>query len=225
VSDDLDVPSRAEAKELARLERAERREKMRLFAEENKYRRMVGTVSVLMQDQEAFDRWVVEKSGVSTFGADGEHVRYGSVEWGVVFESAEKGFLRWVCGQRAAGVLARELMGHYMLDEGLLGGYLAEKPERLEMYRRAQSWAMDGYVEDVVPLADEATPEDLGVKKWQGEARMKVAAMIDPERFGKKEGGLTGALDNLSAVLQGISERKQRIQQQAVLDATVVSEQ
>jgi hypothetical protein len=215
VGDVMTEIPREVAKELVRGERAERRRAMEVFRDEGRYRRLVGKVSTLLLDQRVFDEWVMEKG-------DGDVLaEYGTEGWNTAFARAVPGFMRWLCAQAANGVFAAEVCGHYMQDVGLLGAFLTEVPERLEQYRRAQAWVVDGYVMEVVPLADEATPETLGVDKWRVEARMKVAAMVDPERFGKKEAGLGASLDNLSAVLQGISERKQK----ALMDKSVVAEQ
>lgn len=192
--------NRAEVREMLRRERADRRAALGVFANENRRTRLAAKATALMKDQEGFDDWVCEKGGVYIHEKSRAELK----------ELNATPFMTWFCGQVASGVSPRELCAHYMQDDGLLGAFLAENGTRLEQYRRAQQWVADMMVSEVVPISDDATPETLGVDKWRGESRLKVAAMLDPERFGRKEGGLAAGLENLADVLTRISERKQK---------------
>lgn len=115
----------------------------------------------LMLDVAAFDDWVMEHGGAS-------------------------GFLRWFCAQIASGVAAKVLCEHYGMDDGLLGDFLTEVPERLERYRRAQIWLADGYVAEAVGIADEENP-DVVRDKLRVDTRLRVAAKYDRARFGDEK--------------------------------------
>jgi len=201
---------------MLRAERADRRASLAVFVAENRLNRLGAKAGVLMQDQQRFDEWVIEKGEVFTRAA------YGSEGWYAAKGEAAPRFMVWFAGQVASGVPAREICGHYMQDEGLLGAFLAEDATRVDMYQRALRWVADGYVADAVGIADDATMDGLGVAKLQIDTRLKVAEKLDPVRFGKQEGGLGGALENLADVLQRISERKRAPQTLDVTDAQVV---
>lgn len=123
--------------------------------------------SALMLDVERFDDWVAEQGG-------------------------DDGFMRWFCAQIAAGVPAKVLCQHYVVDDGLLGEYLTAEPSRMERYYRAQRWVADGFVAEAVGIADEDNP-DVVRDKLRVDTRLKVAGKLDRQRFGEeKQAGVPG---------------------------------
>lgn len=120
----------------------------------------------------------------------------------------EDAMMALFCAHMADRGDIEDFCAHYALDAGLLGAFVAEKPERMQWLHNALQWKAEVDVSRTVPLADGATVEDVKVVALQIKARMDRAALYAPERFGKKEGGLAGNLENLADVLTRISERK-----------------
>ena len=56
---------------------------------------------------------------------------------------------------------------------------------RWKEYLEVGRFTADAMVNECVPIADSATPETVGVARTQIEARLKVAARLDRERFGE----------------------------------------
>lgn len=104
-----------------------------------------------------------------------------------------EGFLFFLTAQVMSGVTLRVMCEHYGLEEGLLGAWLLAEPERMQRYVDAQRWVADGYVAEVVGIADEADPvEGVAKAKLQGEMRLKAAGLMDRRRFGMEKVGLSG---------------------------------
>lgn len=137
----------------------------------------------------------------------------------------EEGLMTLLCAHVAGGGSVEDFCGHYVIDAGLMGAFVSEKPERLERLHNALVWLAEVDVSRTVPLADEATLEDVKVRSLQIKTRMDRAALYSPARFGKKEEGLARGLENLADVLQRISERKRApVVLGAVSDVVVIKE-
>lgn len=105
----------------------------------------------------------------------------------------DEGFLRWLCGQVAARVSVTALCGWYAVNEGALGAWLAEVPERLAMYRRAQAWAAEGLVDQAL---DEAWDDGVDVvrSKLRVQTNLQVAGKYNRAMYGEeKQTGVTVA--------------------------------
>ena len=150
---------RNEARGAMVAERAARREAMSVVSEGRG--RLARRVSSVLLDTQIFEDWVEEKGGAEEF-------------------------MRWFCAQVAAGVTARILCDHYMQDEGLLGGFLAEKPERMEQYYRAQEWAAQGLVDEAYEEAWDDGP-DVVRSKLRVATNMQIAGKFHRARFGEEK--------------------------------------
>jgi hypothetical protein len=157
------------------------------------FKEMVGSVSgklkgrgeVVLLSLDVFDDWL------SGFGGD---------------EVAEF----FVMGQVASGVTLKDMCTHYVLDYGLMWGWMTERPGRMERYYAAQRGIADAMVSEVPGIAERATVEDVVVGKFQVDTALKVAAKWDKDRYGEKV-GLVAGLEDLAVVLQRISERRRSV--------------
>ncbi len=136
-------------------------------------------------------------------------------EWG-----GDEGAIFFVVAHVAEGVSLQTLCQHYCLDFGLLWAWLTADQERYERYDMALRGLADGYVGEVVDIADDGlndtyvdekgnTRVDTDIiqrSKLRVDARLKVAERYDRKRFGEAKSGLTVNLgaNSLLAVLSGM---------------------
>lgn len=81
--------------------------------------------------------------------------------------------------------------------------WLNEKPEFREQYARAREAQTEAMLEDVLMIADGATPEDVQVAKLRVEARKWAMSKLAPKKYGDKvtqeiSGTMTNQNINLS---------------------------
>lgn len=113
----------------------------------------------------------------------------------------EENLVFMLCAQVAGGVTLGEWCRHYDLNRGLVWAFLTERDEWYQRYLRALEGVADGYVGEVVGIADDE--EDVARGKLRVDARMKVAGMYSRKRFGDaKDGGAGGGGGQLPAVVQ-----------------------
>ena len=131
----------------------------------------------------------------------GEHTRLGrraGVVWREldIFEDriqeagGEDALMALVCAHVATNGSIGDFCAHYGLDQGLLGAFIAEKPERMEWFHNALRWTAEVDVSGTVQLADAATTEDYKVRALQIGTRFKRAGVYAPARFGDKAVGV-----------------------------------
>lgn len=98
--------------------------------------------------------------------------------------------------------------------------------EHAGLYDAAQRVLAGQLAEEALEKADDAAPETVGVAKLQVETRLRLASKLDRERFGERPAGnLADALEGFEAVLQRVSEKRQRALKAAqgeVVDAEIV---
>ena len=147
-------------------EREARREGMEVARDLNPAGKLARRLSPVLLDAERFEDWLSDKGGL---GDDRDAL-----------------FLRWLCAQVASGVTSRVLCGHYMVAEGLLGAWLVEDPDRLAQYRRAQSWAAEGLVDEALEEAWSDGPDVVRSKLRVG-TNMQVAGKYNRAVYGEEK--------------------------------------
>lgn len=147
-------------------------------------------------------------------------------------KGGDEGATQWVCWRVSGGETLEDIAGERCLDFGCLYEWVSRDAERLERYHRAQRGAADRMYGQIVPLADEATPDDIAVRKWQGQARALVAGKLDRERFGERDSGMVIELrdrkrpEELQAELRALVAANPglRARVEGVMDVEVVPE-
>lgn len=84
----------------------------------------------------------------------------------------------------------REIAKSLQIPRGLFVEWFTV--DHASLYETALKVRAAEFGEEAVALADEATPETVGVKKLQVEARMKVASKWDRPRYGDQDSGQRG---------------------------------
>lgn len=102
-----------------------------------------------------------------------------------------------------------QLIGESAWSYGAFIGWVRSDESRSAAYDKALRDYGHRVGMAVVPLADGATPETVGVVKLQTDVRLKVAGKLSRERWGEKVDYIGAALDPLSELLREISERRQ----------------
>ncbi len=115
----------------------------------------------------------------------------------------EEGLMTLICAHMAGRGHIEEFCEKYRIDEGLLGAFISETPERMERFVNALKWKAEVDVSRTVPLADGATMEDYKVKALQIKARMDRAGVYNRGRFGTPDkGGIQGTAVSMPASIQ-----------------------
>lgn len=164
-----DVIAASDAQAIVRSEREARRAALLAVVERNPGGKLAAKASAMIQDFEAL------RSGIEEAGS-------------------EEVFALMINAAVAGGELLTDWCMNNGQHRGVIWAFLCEKPERIEAYYRAKEGRADEFGDEVVPLADSACPDDLGVRKWQGEARMRMAAIYNRQRFSDKAVAATGAV-------------------------------
>lgn len=174
--------ARNAARGAMRAERDARRRDMAIVAEGRG--RLSRRVGALLLDESIFEDWVAEK-GRKLEGGD-----------------YEGRFMRWFCAQVASGVSAGVLCDEYCVDRGLLGAFVSEVPERLEMYQRAQMWAAEGLIDDGLEAAWSDNP-DVVRDKLRFDASFKVAGKWNRARYGEEKQQGVGGVPIFNVIMPG----------------------
>jgi terminase small subunit-like protein len=82
------------------------------------------------------------------------------------------------------GETLREICKAWKVPHGKMFEWISEDRGRAEQYLNALRICSETDVHEVVPLADAAKPEDVGVRKLQIYARLQRAEKFDRGRFG-----------------------------------------
>jgi hypothetical protein len=83
--------------------------------------------------------------------------------------------------------------------------WLKTFPEAEERYARAKENSADSFADEIVEIADGATPQTVNVARLQVDARKWAAAKLKPKTYGDRvEQHLTGSL-SLAALLEATS--------------------
>lgn len=163
---DLPAPLPAsEAAAVVRTERELRRDALKAVVERNPNGKLAAKAAAMVQDFEALEGGIAEVGGESEFA-----------------------FM--ICAAVSGGTRLTDWCADHGQHRGVIWAFLAEDEKRLGAYYRAKEGVADEFGDDVVPLADAATPDDLAVQKWRGEARLKMAKVYNAPRFADKAGGV-----------------------------------
>ncbi len=103
----------------------------------------------------------------------------------------------------------RGLVGSHAWSYGAFIGWVRGDERRSGEYDQALRDYGHRAVMETIPIADGATPEDVGVAKERIRARQWVAGKWDRGRYGEKVDAIGVNLDPLSELLREISERRQ----------------
>jgi len=122
----------------------------------------------------------------------------------------------------AEGETLQQLAEVWTVPYGRLAKWVADDDGRRGQYEGALMLRADLEAQKAIEIADEATPEDVAVRKLRTDVRLKLAGKWDRKRYGERvEDGsaqLVGAL--ASAILEGqrrLSEAESARQPEKVL--------
>ena len=102
----------------------------------------------------------------------------------------------------------REIAKSWKVPLGRLAEWITEDKDRAEQYANALKIAGEMAALDVLQIADDATPEDVAVRKLRIEARKWYAAKLAREKFGEmNEVRHTGSV-SLITVLSSLRGRE-----------------
>lgn len=80
----------------------------------------------------------------------------------------------------------RDICRAWGVPHGLVGKWIAESPERMQVYKGALAIWGDAEAQSTIGIADGASPEDMSVCKLQIDTRLKLAAKWNQEMYGDK---------------------------------------
>lgn len=91
-----------------------------------------------------------------------------------------------ICEELAAGKTLGEAAKSQGMVVGALLAWIDAVPERRKAVDAAYKHFAEIKVSETIPIADQTEKEDAQVSKLRIETRLNVAALYDPDRFGKK---------------------------------------
>ena len=91
-----------------------------------------------------------------------------------------------ICEGIAGGQSLENVAKDMKLVVGVLLPWIDAVPDRRKAVDAAYKHFAEAKVSEAIPIADEASREDAAVAKLRIETRLNVAALYDPDRFGKK---------------------------------------
>lgn len=170
---EFEIIPREEAYDVVRQERRRvkhaRKEVLKATAEANPNGGIARDARALLREHEALERFIADSGGVQDV-------------------------MRWLSIEVARGVALTELAKKASVDYGVLWLWLSDDPERLGRYDLARRGQADAFMSEVVPIADGKLKApgvySDGARKWRGQARLAVAAKLDRDRFGDRDGPL-----------------------------------
>ena len=80
----------------------------------------------------------------------------------------------------------RDICRAWGVPHGLVGKWIAESPERMQVYKGALAIWGDAEAQSTIGIADGASPEDMSVCKLQIDTRLKLAAKWNQEMYGDR---------------------------------------
>ena len=133
--------------------------------------------SAALLNWERFDDWLAE------FGGEDQAVSF-------------------VCAQVIEGVSLKTLCAHYVLDMGLLGALMTQRPEYEARLLAAQRWVAESHVSEMVGIADDVDENKMAIAKaaLRLRARKDVAAVYYPAKFGDKAGAGVQVAANITII-------------------------
>lgn len=89
------------------------------------------------------------------------------------------------CEKIAGGMLVKEVAKSLGVTDRSIRAWGSE-PEFVPLYARAREDQAHSIAEEILPIADAATPEDVQVARLRAENRKWLAAKIAPRHYGDK---------------------------------------
>lgn len=101
----------------------------------------------------------------------------------------------------------KKIAKSWQIPYGKLCEWITEDRERAEQYSLALRFAADSFAHECVPIADDATPENVSVRKLQIDTRLRVAGKWFPHRYGEQmkheHSGSLSLISVLSSIPRG----------------------
>lgn len=110
----------------------------------------------------------------------------------------------------------KQIAKAWQIPLGKLAEWITEDSERAQQYANALRIAGEQRALEVIEIADSATPETVGVRKLQVEARKWYAGKLSRDRFGEmNEVKVTGQI-GLVAILSGLPRTSRTLEHEPV---------
>lgn len=138
----------------------------------------------------------------------GRRMREGREVMAAMVEvSGEEPVVDLIASRILEGADSRQIAADFGIVPSVLWEWMRANPTvRMKAYREAQKARADMLAVDALAAADEATPDNVQVKKLQADTRLKVAGKWDRETYGDgpqqggQSGGITVIVDRNSAL-------------------------
>jgi hypothetical protein len=91
-----------------------------------------------------------------------------------------------ICEAIKTGISLRQSCHHAGIDPRTFYDAVEASPERSQRYARARNIQTEMLADELVQLADSATPRDAHVKRLQIDTRRWIAAKLLPRKYGDK---------------------------------------